>query len=147
MRFWVGKHENHLRYHGILPLVTSFINRILSYHMCSRNSWCLPLFLFAIDDWVITQLMEPPFVKTSPGFVPGSHVMWVPFWEVRTGFSVFHGQGLVEKLGRCLLPMVEIFDINSIEYDNDMVEIFDINSIEYDNGKRHIGQRCILSFF
>jgi hypothetical protein len=49
---------------------------------------------------------------------------------VRTGFSVFHGQGLVEKLGRCLLPMVEIFDINSIEYDNDMVEIFDINSIE-----------------
>jgi len=65
---------------------------------------------------------------------------------VRTGFSVFHGQGLVEKLGRCLLPMVEIFDINSIEYDNDMVEIFDINSIEYDNDKRHIGQCCILFF-
>lgn len=56
---------------------------------------------------------------------------------MRTGFSRFPGQtGLVEKLGRCLLPMVEIFVIKSIEYDNDkhllpMVEIFDINSIAY----------------
>jgi hypothetical protein len=37
------------------------------------------------------------------------------------------------------------------KHDNDkrllpMVEIFDINSIEYENDKRHIGQHCILIF-
>lgn len=101
---------------------------------------------------MITQLMEPPFVKTSS---------WLCTWLtchvgtflrselVSVCFMV--RQGLVEKLGRCLLSMVEFY-INSIGYDNDkrrlpVVEIFYINRYNMIMASMNIGQHCILIFF
>lgn len=126
--------KNHLWNHRSLPLVTSFIIRIPSYDMCSRNSGCYIFISYccwgpsdnSVDKATVTEdtLLASHLARMSCGYLCEK-------WEL-VSVTLLASQGLVAKLGRYLLPMVEIFDMSSIEYFDDT---------------HHIGQHCIVIFF